>query len=301
MNFPKTTALQKLPKQPALSQLSWLGLFLFLSFGYLAIESHNNLSLYPTLFILSLNSILLFGYWYYLKQNHIQPKLSEIFIWAILFRLIAIYGYPILEDDYYRYLWDGYTFIELGNPYGFAPSAYFDSDFIPNTMHQVLDGINNPHIATIYGPVCQWLFALSYLIAPGEIWPLQAIFALFDCGIIFLLSKLATPRNLLLYAWCPLLVKEFAFTAHTDVMAVFFLIAACYAFLKGRDKSLALLLALAVASKVFALLLVPLLLLKSVRAWLIFSIALIAIYLPFISTMLANSHGISAMSSGWFF
>ncbi|MBO9491597.1 hypothetical protein J7384_14615 [Endozoicomonas sp. G2_1] len=290
-------------QQKRLSSLSLLGLLFALGYAYLAVQSKTLLTLAPTLTILITFSLLLFSYWYYLKWGNHQPTFAEIFLWAVVFRSIALVGEPILEDDFYRYLWDGFTLVTYGSPYGIAPEAYFDAEGVPALMQSTLDGINNPHIATIYGPVNQLIFALGYLIAPGQVWPLQLIFALFDLGVIYLLKGLTSHRNILLYAWSPLLIKEFAFTAHPDVMAVFFLLAASLCFLKHKPQWLGAFAALAVASKVFALVAIPLLLLRSIRAWLYFTIVLVCLYLPFADSLFfANSeHGFNAMSSGWFF
>lgn len=239
--------------------------------------------------------------WFKSYRASSTPPLMIILFWALIFRVIALFGTPLLEDDFYRYLWDGYMLVEHGSPYGIAPSVFFDNDSLSDALHHLLDGINHPDIATIYGPICQWLFALGYLIAPTEVWPLQLLFSLFDLAIIALLSRVAHPRNLLLYAWCPLLIKEIAFTAHTDIVAIFFVVAACHCMHKSHWKSMGALLALGVASKIFALLIVPFLLYRHWKSWLPFCLVLALAYLPFAKDILQPQHGLTAMASGWIF
>ena len=74
----------------------------------------------------------------------------------------------------------------------------------------------------------------------------------------------------LLYAWSPLIIKEFAFTAHPDVLGALFLMAAYLGYQRGYFLRAGALLALAMGVKLFALLMVPLLLGLQWRAWLVF-------------------------------
>lgn len=283
------------------SRLSLFGLLTFLCYGYLSLFETNAASLGQMGAALGIAAFLQALAWYYCWRENFYPTITELLFWAVLFRLLGVIGNPILEDDFYRYLWDGYMLVEHGSVYSLAPSAWFDSSAIKPSFEEILDGINNPHIATIYGPVCHYVFGLAYLIAPGEVWPLQLIFSAFDIGIVYLLCTLTNTRNVLLYAWCPLVIKEIAFTAHIDSMAVFFLFAACVAMQKNRNVLLGVLLALAVASKVFAIILLPILLFWRPVAALIFGTSLLLLYAPFLSELTQAEHGITAMAQGWVF
>lgn len=220
---------------------------------------------------------------------------------AVLFRLIGLNTYPLLEDDIFRFLWDGRMSVETGTPYGIAPAEFFNAEYLPENFDSVLGAINNPAIATIYGPLCQWAFAAAYLIAPGEIWPLQLIFGLADLGVILLLLRLAKPQFVLLYAWSPLVVKEFVITAHPDVLGVMFMVAA---FLACKHRSFILagvMMALACGVKIFALMLLPFLLGFHWRAYLAFAITAIVIAAPFGVIEAWFPTGLAAMSGGWLF
>ena len=209
--------------------------------------------------------------------------IKTVLLWALIFRVIGIWGLPILEDDWYRYLWDGYRFISDGTPYGVAPSAFFVSDGLPDRFVEIVGQINNPDLPTIYGPTLQYLFALAYLISPGELWGLKLIMLCADIAVIAILLRLAPVGYVLLYAWSPLVIKEIAFTAHPDGIGVCLLLAAL--FFRSRQYYTAAVIAgaLAVAAKVFAVLIVPWVLWRlPVRYWLIFFVSLGVIYLPFI-------------------
>ncbi|UTW46514.1 hypothetical protein KFE80_06480 [bacterium SCSIO 12696] len=219
--------------------------------------------------------------------------------WALLFRLIGTTSFPIMEDDFYRFLWDGRMLVETGTPYTQAPAEFFANDGLSDIEEELLTGINHPEVKTIYGPANQYIFAAAYLLAPGQVWPLQLLFALMDIGLILVLLKIAPVRSVLLYAWCPLVVKEFAFTAHPDIIALLPLVAALVTTKRQQFYRTAAWLALAVAAKVFALILVPLLLRFQWRCWLLFATILAALWLPISGGQLPE--GLAAMATGWQF
>jgi len=211
-----------------------------------------------------------------------RPTLTAIIGWAIVFRLLGFLGKPIFEDDFYRYLWDGYQLITHGNPYQYAPEAFFDDPAVSLSFQFILGNINYPEIPTVYGPSLQFLFGLSYWIAPAEIWPLKALLIGFDLLLIGLLSRIATVKNILLYAWNPLVIKEIAFTGHIDGLIPLLLIAAWLCQKNGKTYWMAVLLGLAITVKIPALLFTPFLLWRAGwKAILLFFTTLLLCYLPF--------------------
>ena len=209
--------------------------------------------------------------------------IARLVFWAVAFRLVGLVGGPFFEDDFYRYLWDGYRFATAGTPYGVAPEAFFLDMSVPPALRSVLDQVNNPDLPTIYGPTTQVLFLLGYWLQAGSVSALQALLIGADLATIALLLRLAPARNVLLYAWCPLVVKEIAFTAHPDGLGVCLLIAAIVLASRRRDGWAAACLGLAVGAKVFALLLVPLVLIRAgIKHWCIFAATLALLYGPFL-------------------
>jgi len=69
-----------------------------------------------------------------------------------LLRLISLIGEPLFEDDYYRYMWDGYQTATTNDPYTLAPEFFFDED-VPEIFEPILSLINYPNVETVYGPV----------------------------------------------------------------------------------------------------------------------------------------------------
>ena len=236
--------------------------------------------------------------------RHHPDKLSfgHLVLWAVLFRVCGLFGVPLFEDDYFRYLWDGYRFAETGTPYGWMPAASFADVNVPELFQRILDHINHPDLPTIYGPTTEFAFLLGHLVSPASLIPLQLILIGVDVLLIRLLRRAASPAFVLLYAWCPLVIKEIAFTAHPDGLGVCLLIAAVLVKHRGQAIWAAALLALAVGAKVFALLLVPFVLMRAgARAWVTFIGVLAGLYLPFVVQGGTETTALAAFASGWEF
>jgi hypothetical protein len=229
--------------------------------------------------------------------------LARVLAWGLVFRAIGLLALPILEDDFYRYLWDGRSSALTGNPYRDAPMSHFADSSIPGTFQRVLDRINNPHIPSIYPPMCQLVFVAGYWLAPGELLPLKLAFVAADLATLVLLWRLVPPGGVLLYAWCPLLIQETAFSGHPDSLGVFFMVAALFAGACGRQGIGAVVVALAVASKLFAVFILPFLLLgMRLRHLALFSVILGLAYLPFALPGASNeSAGLFTFVASWEF
>ena len=223
-----------------------------------------------------------FGLFLYCQRRDEAVPLDRLLFWAVAFRICGLVGGPLLEDDFYRYLWDGYRFATTGTPYAAVPEAFFTDPTVPAAFHAVLDGINHPELPTIYGPTTQFVFLLGYWLRPGSIAALQCLLSVVDLATVILLLRLAPARNVMLYAWCPLVVKEIAFTAHPDGLGVGLLLAALVLAQGRRWRSAAVYLGLACGAKIFALVLVPFVLVgATIRHWVVFGATLAALYAPF--------------------
>ena len=103
-------------------------------------------------------------------RDQLTIPLGWIFTTAIILRLLSLTGEPLFEDDYFRYLWDGYQTVTTQDPYSLPPEAFFDRD-VPEPFKPILSLINYPEIATVYGPVTQWIFATGYLLEAASVRP----------------------------------------------------------------------------------------------------------------------------------
>ena len=60
-------------------------------------------------------------FWASEKSTPAKAIIRLIFIAGVLCRLVLIYVDPIFEDDHFRYLVDGFMFLDRGTPYEVAP------------------------------------------------------------------------------------------------------------------------------------------------------------------------------------
>ena len=297
-----------MPSRRSLTYVDGVGLWCALGYAALALLARQlgEPDLRAFLVLAAWTGLPAFGLFFHFHRAGEPFPVSRLLFWAIAFRLIGLVGGPFYEDDFYRYLWDAYRFAVAGTPYGTAPEEFFVDPAVPVLFQGVLDGVNYPELPTIYAPVTQVVFLIAYWIKPASVAVLQAILIAVDLAVVVLLLRLAPARNVLLYAWCPLVVKEIAFTAHPDGVGVGLLLAAIVVArdpigasspqTRGgsddRPRSAerhhrwwisAALLGLAVAAKTFALVLAPLILLRArLRHWLLFVATAAAVYVPFV-------------------
>lgn len=287
----------------SLKLVSACGLISAIAFAVLAWQSHGHLSIWTFLSISAIAWGVLYVAWQ--SSAHVPPVQLHLLLWgvALLLRAIGFFGAPIFEDDWYRYLWDGRQFAVSGIPYDVAPRASFSDSQVPESFQSILNQINYPDVPTIYGPVCQYLFAASYWIAPAELWPLKLMLIGADVFIMWLLLRLTSVRNTLLYAWCPLVIQETAFTAHIEILGVALLVAAFWARRKRFVVLTGILCAFAVAARIHAVIIIPFLLWPlRVRQLGAFALVVAALYLPFwLQGSAADWSGLKAFLGEWEF
>ena len=232
---------------------------------------------------------------------------------ALVLRLIAMQASPLLEDDHFRYLWDGLRTTTGFDPYRLAPSAFFGNNDLPARWQDILGGINNPDIPTIYGPLLQWLFALAYWIAPGRLAAIQGLLLVADMALLLVLARQGVgARWLLSYAVHPLILKEAMASAHPDGLVALFLLLALLAWQWRRAVWVGVLLGLAVGTKVAALVAVPLLIMRprspamNGTRWALglgasFAATLALLYVPFILAGGSDASALGTFGSQWRF
>ncbi len=245
------------------------------------------------------------------------PSISQVLGWALATRLLTFWSTPYFEDDFYRYLWDGYQTIIGGNPYLLAPSHFFSSDALmlngalaPQPIAHALSALNNPDIPTIYGPALQWLFALAAQLAPGMLWPVRLLWLAADLLLVSALISHFGARRAMLYALCPLVLHEVGVAAHPDGLIGGLLFFAWLATKQQQHWRCGIWLGCAVAMKIHALLALPFLCLAvplfgvpraatiaSLRAWTLATarvgcacvLVYFAFWLPFVFPPLGSS------------
>lgn len=257
--------------------------------------------------------------WIALERRFEATPLGWVLGLALLLRLIAVQASPLLEDDHFRYLWDGMRAATTRDPYALPPSAFFGLDNLAPNWQLILGSINNPDIATIYGPLLQWLFALAHWIAPGRLGAIQALLLVADMAVLALLARQGVgTRWLLAYAIHPLVLKEAMASAHPDGLVALALLLAMLAWQRRLALWVGVTLGLAVATKVAALVALPLLLLAPIdvrsagmpaasRSWWAACVAagcaatLAVLYLPFTVAGGSDAAALAIFGNQWRF
>jgi hypothetical protein len=183
------------------------------------------------------------------RREDIPGMLPLVLLFAALNRLILLPSEPILEVDFYRYLWDGRVTSSGFNPYHFSPWQVRDAAPEDNpppelialarlarqseSVTTIFQRVHYPEVPTVYPPAAQLIFAVVARWTPADepllvhVLIMKAVLLGFDVAtigvLIVLFRHLGLPASwCVTYAWCPLVLKEFANSGHLDSIAVFF-------------------------------------------------------------------------------
>ena len=164
-------------------------------------------------------------------------SLGYVLLVGIVCRLVLLPSAPLFDDDIYRCLWDGKVLSHGVNPFLYPPSA----DELAQLRDPNWAKVGYAEIPTVYPPLAQLLFGLSYIAGVRSAVGLKSIFFLFDAAnmllIAVMLRQLRLPRCwTLVYAWSPLATKEFANSGHVEPVMLFFLLLAFHFWLRNGSK-----------------------------------------------------------------
>ncbi|GBF38824.1 putative membrane protein [Leptospira johnsonii] len=197
-----------------------------------------------------------YGFLFFSKTFETSGKLS--FVLGLLLRIFLVFSTPIFEDDWARYLWDGWISSEKGSPYGITPESFFGE--LDPTRTEILSRINHPDWPTIYGPALEIYFYLIHLLFPWKLWALKLFLLVPDILLFFLIRTKYGVRSSALYFWNPILIKEVFLNAHPDIIGIFLLFYSFYLAEKYRFRLSFFIWGLSLAVKGFGVLLFPFLL-----------------------------------------
>ncbi|HQU45650.1 MAG TPA: glycosyltransferase 87 family protein, partial [Pirellulales bacterium] len=242
-----------------------------------------------------------------MRTTRSRESLWIVIAGAAIFRGLLLFSGPIEEIDLYRYLWDGAASAAGVNPFRYAPQQVLAADIADDlpgdlaklvalrdrspVLAEILARVHFGELPTIYPPVGQVVFALATAMSPDaasvrtRMTIMKAWFVLFDvltmAIVVKLLRRVGRPAAaVVIYAWCPLVIKEIANSGHLDSLAVFLTTLAFYVGAKacfsqarrgwwGGASWAACLLGLAIGAKLYPVVLAPLLLLTVAarRGW----------------------------------
>ena len=197
--------------------------------------------------------------WLILRARTSRSTLVLTLIFATLFRLSILFAPPYLSDDIYRYIWDGRVQAAGINPYRYIPS----DEALKNLRDQeIYPKINRRDSAqTIYPPIAEVIYFLTTRVSESVTW-MKTTMVLFEAlgiwAIVQLLASFGLPRQrILIYAWHPLVVWEFAGSGHIDPLAFAFIALALLARRRNWETATGISLGLATLAKLFPIVLFP--------------------------------------------
>ena len=158
------------------------------------------------------------------------------FIWAalivvgLLMRAVWFGQVPPLDDDFFRYLWDGAVVANGLDPYRYPPGAFLGTNTGPEAYRKlaaaaqaILENVNYNEQRTIYPAVAHVAFALGYVIAPFKIDGLRVVFLAAEIATFVLLIKVLreagrSPLWSVVYWWNPLAALMAVGLGHVDAI-----------------------------------------------------------------------------------
>ena len=230
---------------------------------------------------------------------------------ALIMRVPALLAPPYLSSDIYRYVWDGRVEAAGFNPYLHAP---VDPELAPLRDQTIYPQIASPYAPTIYPPLAEGLF-LAVTRISETVTAMKLAMVLCEAVTFILLARLLALEGLptarvLLYAWHPLPVWEFAGSGHIDAPLITFCVGALWALQRKRDGFAGLFLAGATLTKLYPMVLLPALYQRwDWRLPVAFGVAIVVGYVPFMSAGLrifgflpgyAGQEGLSGSGSGFY-
>ena len=264
------------------------------------------------LFLLLANILYLLAVYRTLKPKPFLSTKAILFI-ALLLRLAVWPLFPSFSDDVFRYRWEGKVQAFGANPYQVRP--------IDASWAHIRD-ITWPKIGTrdfkaAYGPLLEMEQRAVYRLLSRTVDdPFAQAFwfkfpgALFELGclgaLVVLLRRRDCPdRNILLYAWSPLPIFEFWVNGHNDSIPIFFILLALIAAAGTRWITSFLALSIAVATKLWPILLFPAFILSRSGGkprrwqWLVVFPVFAVCALPYWTDVTENFEFASGFVGGW--
>jgi len=300
------------------------GLFIFLSSISSAFDSTRSVANKP---IISLAAVMMLsGLVYVVVMLRLRKTAfnKTLLMWIIaigfLLRFSMLGSTPMLEDDHFRYLWDGGVLANGFNPYTYSPRDMLDKQVqgIPEGLSQlardagpIIERVNHPWLRTIYPPITESAFALAHFMSPWSLASWRLVLAAADVITLLLLVAILRVLNvslvgLVIYWWNPLLVKEIYNSGHMDVLIFPFILGALLFVIQRRYVLASAALGLAVGIKFWPLILLPVVLRPILRdprrllpSFLVFICLAIVMFLPICLAGFDSESGFRAYGEHW--
>jgi alpha-1,6-mannosyltransferase len=259
-----------------------------LTFVGLQFQSQNNLDRFLIVAVLQ-SAVYSLAVWLSWNGGSSRRVVLGIAALALAMRVAVGLAPPHLSSDVYRYVWDGRIEAAGFNPYRYNPD---DSQLQALRDQDIYPQVASKYAPTIYPPTAEAIFLIVTRISESVI-AMKAAMVIFEMIAFALLARLLAleglpASRLLVYAWHPLPIWEFAGSGHIDAALIACSLAAFWAVRRQRSGLAGFFLAGATLTKFYPAVLASAL----YRRWdwkmpAVFSLTAIVAYLPFVS---AGSH-----------
>ena len=170
---------------------------------------------------------------------------------AVAMRAIPLFSEMFLSSDVFRYIWDGRVQLAGINPYVHLPVDPALADLRDTAIFSHVNRAAYAH--SIYPPMAQIVFVIVAWIDQTPFAMRLAMVAFEALAVAALLRTLVlrgdNPARVLIYAWNPLAVWEFAGNGHVDAVAIGLLAVALLARTAGHRAATGVALAAAMLVK----------------------------------------------------
>ena len=209
------------PEETALRRLVALSAVLLISYVFLGFQKHwnANIPLFLCIHLFSFAVYIICLYWLFQGRFEVISA-RYIFVPALLFRFAVLWCEPSLSEDFYRYRWDGKVQVAHHGPYDFPPRA----PELQSLRDEYYDRINHKEFRTPYSAFAETLFHLFALVSTNVI-AFKFFLVIFDVFLLEIIRRLLQKEKksaawLLVYAWHPLPIIEFAGSGHMDIVGI---------------------------------------------------------------------------------
>lgn len=247
-----------------------------------------------------------------------RTAIAVMVLTGMSMRAVAFGSGPLLEDDHYRYLWDGALVAHGFDPYLRAPLDFISPGELSGPLarlategREVLERINFPELRSIYPGTAQALFALAHVLMPWRLDGLRLVAGMCDIAtlilLVHLLKRMGRSALWAAFYWAnPLVVFTLGAQAHVDVALPPLVLGALLAAQNQRAALCGFLLGLAAGVKIWPVLLVPLvarLLSANARrvgqAVLSFALVTAIVLGPLLVSAFRTGSGLTAYAGSW--
>jgi alpha-1,6-mannosyltransferase len=209
---------------------------------------------------------VLFAFYYYVNI-YTKFSLRQSLFWSGCFNVIFIFYLPVLSDDVYRFIWDGFLTLSGHNPYKSIPVNYNGP-----MINGLLEKLNSPNYYSLYPPLKQYLFVSASWLGQGSVFGFIISMRIFlilsnliSTYIVYFIAakhkytKERAYQTASFFALNPFVILETSGNFHFEGVMLMFLLLGYYVYIKyGNVIVSAFLFGMAVSIKLMPLIFLPL-------------------------------------------